>query len=156
MRKKIPLNRLKKKAWAIFSHHMRKRYADEDGTVKCVTCKWVGHYTKCNLGHFQHGHSKLTFMDERNVHIQCVACNLYKSGNLIAYYDFMRTKYGQDTIDALRELSHQIWKPTRQDLEDIIRRYRPQIGEADCVDGHREISEKDKVFSLPAKIEKCK
>ncbi len=65
----------------------------------------------------------MTFMDERNVHPQCISCNLYKSGNLIEYSIFMKEKYGWEVVDELRALSKQIWKPTRDDLEAIINKY---------------------------------
>jgi hypothetical protein len=121
-RKKLPsIKTLKAKAWKTFSAYVRKR----DG--KCVTCGAGAE----NAGHFIHGHGKPTFFDERNCHGQCVRCNLYLSGNLIEYAAFMKSKYGWETVDALRELSHQVVKFGREYYEDIINRYK--IGEKEAI-----------------------
>lgn len=124
MKKLIPLPRLKRKAWKTFSLWVRNRGADRDGYNHCVTCDFEFPIKELNAGHFIHGHTKATFMVEENVHPQCVKCNHFLSGNLLEYTEFMRKKYGQDTIDHLRELRHQIWKPSRTDLEAIIEKYK--------------------------------
>lgn len=160
-RKKLPsMKGLKAKAWKVFSAWVKRRDMI-GGIIICITCGSQVLPGDANSSHFIHGHSKPTFFDERNVHSSCVRCNLYLSGNLVEYAAFMQKKYGWETIDALRELSHQVVKPTREFYQEIIvrykakvkeidERYRPQIGEADCVDSHREISEKAKVISPPA------
>lgn len=127
MKKKPSISRLKKKLWEIFSKWVRLRDADIYGIVGCVTCGKRDLWVEMQAGHFIHGHSKVTFLDERNVHPQCVKCNHYLSGNLIEYSEFMRRTYGQDTIDALREIRHQIWKPSRQELEELIEHYKGLI-----------------------------
>jgi hypothetical protein len=98
-----------------------------DGWQKCITCGKQNHWKEFHAGHFIHGHSKATFLLEENVHPQCVRCNHFLSGNLIEYTEFMRKTYGQDTIDHLRELSHQIWKPSRMELEELIEKYKGEI-----------------------------
>lgn len=118
------ISSLKKKAWRLFSIWIRQRGMDENGINVCITCGVKVHWTKMNASHFIHGHSKPTFFDDRNVHGSCIRCNLYLSGNLIEYSNFMKNKYGWDTVDALRELSEQVWKPSRQELQDIIERYK--------------------------------
>lgn len=126
--RKISAKGLKKKAWKVFSLWVRKRNCDPMGYSMCVTCGAVALPKDLNAGHFIHGHSKITFMDDRNVHPQCIRCNMYLSGNLIEYAAYMKKTYGWETVDALRELSHQIWKPTRDDLEAIIKKYSVDHG----------------------------
>lgn len=124
-RKKLrKLSSLKKEAWRVFSENIRRKSADSDGLITCITCNSKVHWKNANASHFIHGHSKLTFMDDRNVHASCIRCNLYLSGNLVEYSNFMKNKYGWETVDALRELSKQIWKPSREELREIIERYK--------------------------------
>ena len=75
-------------------------------------------------GHFIHGKNKATYLEEDNVHPQCVKCNLYLSGNLLEYYPFMEKKYGTIRIEELKN-AHQkdhIWK--RTDLEGLLNKYK--------------------------------
>lgn len=129
--RKISTRNLKKKAWVVFARWIRTKGMNTSGYVICVTCGVSGLPGSMNAGHFIHGHSKMTFLDERNVHVQCIRCNLYLSGNLIEYSNFMKTKYGWDVVDILRELSHKIWKPSRTELEDIITIYENKLSGID-------------------------
>lgn len=123
-RKKLkPISSLKKKVWRVFSEWVRKRDSDENGYITCCTCSARIHWKEANSSHFLHGHSKATFLDPRNVNASCIRCNLYLHGNLVEYAAFMKARYGWETIDALRELSKETWKPSRQDLEELIQKY---------------------------------
>lgn len=123
------ISSIKKKLWKLFSTYIRQRGMNDRGLNRCISCGEVGHWTTGNAGHFYHGHSKLTFMDERNVHYQCVRCNLYLSGNLIPYSEFMRKEYGPDIIEVLRESHNRIWKPSRQELANLIEYYKSKVKE---------------------------
>lgn len=118
------ISSLKKKAWKVFSQYIRRRNENLDGNVMCVTCDKWGHWKTMHAGHFIHGHSKPSFFEENNVHVQCVKCNHFLSGNLLEYRDFMAKEYGEEAIELLRGLSKAIWKPTRDELEGIIERYK--------------------------------
>lgn len=117
------ISALKKQAWRVFSEWIRRREADKDGYLSCITCGTKVHWKDSNASHFLHGHSKPTFFEPRNVHGSCIRCNLYLSGNLIEYTRFMIDRYGLAVVDELRALSKQIYKPSRQDLEAIIEKY---------------------------------
>ena len=115
-------------AKAAFNKHIRERdvpgFHPFDGkTNTCVTCKERLPMKKLNAGHFFHGKCWMSAMDERNVWPQCITCNKYKHGNLIEYSEFLRDLYGDEIIDILRELRHIPWKPKRQNLLDIIKKY---------------------------------
>ena len=124
MKKKPPISRLKRKAWGAFSEWIRKRGMDDKGFNSCVTCGKRDFWKNFHAGHFYHGKNSMSAMDERNVWCQCPKCNTYLHGNLIEYSEFLRGKYGEGIIEILRELKHQIFKPTRQELEDLIERYK--------------------------------
>ena len=133
MRKKPSMSRMRKLAWGQFSLYVRRKDADKNGIVSCVTCGAKGHYTKMHAGHFIHGVTKQTYLDERNVHPQDVKCNMYLSGNLIEYTAYMRTRYGWETIDHLRELSHQVIKHNREYYETIINLYKNLLEQLDGI-----------------------
>ena len=122
-RKKLPISRLKNKAWDVVSKWVRFTAANEHGIVLCVTCDSKHFWKDIQAGHFIHGHAKPTFLVLMNVHPQCVQCNHFKSGNLEKYREFMVKQYGEGSVEALRQLSHKIWKPTRDELEGIITKY---------------------------------
>lgn len=122
--RKLPINRLKKKAWKVTSNHVRKNAADKDGLVACVTCGARNHWKNMHAGHYIHGHSKPTFLVVENVHPQCVRCNHFLSGNLLEYNDFMLKKYGQGKVEELRKLSKQVIKYDRSYYELIIEMYK--------------------------------
>lgn len=122
-RKLLKIKRLHGKAWGVFSEWVRRRN-EKNGLSECVSCKKKENWKTLNAGHFYHGKHWLSGMDERNVWPQCRQCNMYKSGNLIEYSEFLRKEYGPEIIDVLRELRHTSWKPTRQELEEIIAKYQ--------------------------------
>lgn len=130
-RKKLhKLSVLKREAWKWFSLWVRKR--ETISAAICVTCGSFDYPEKMNAGHFIHGHSKPTFFDERNVHIQCVRCNLYLSGNLVEYAVYMQKRYGWETVNELRELSHQVIKFDRNYYEGIILKYKRLVESLDA------------------------
>jgi hypothetical protein len=116
---------LKKKVWTAFSLHIRKKYADWRGYETCVTCGKKDHYKNLQAGHFIQGRHNQVLFDERNVHPQCVKCNVFKSGNLVEYYGFMLKTYGQDVIDELRKLDKKNKQFTIKELEKLLKKYKP-------------------------------
>jgi len=92
----------KKKAWALFSEKIRRRGADHNGFNFCVTCGKIAHWKDLQAGRFIDGRNNSILFDERGVHPQCLACNIFKSGNKVEYFRFMQEKYGDKVIDELR------------------------------------------------------
>lgn len=65
----------------------------------CVTCGKTVFCDKANGGHFV-GRTCLPLRwDERNVHCQCVHCNLYQNGAYLEYSQWFIKKYGQKVFD---------------------------------------------------------
>lgn len=123
MRKRT-LKGLHSEAWKRFSEFIRQREADDEGYTHCVTCGKRDHWTAMQAGHFLRGKTRRTYLDERNVHVQCVRDNHYLSGNLIEYTLYMQDRYGPQIIDKLKALNKQIWKPKREELEALIAKYK--------------------------------
>lgn len=124
MRKLLKINKLREKAWRVFSEYIRRKNANPDGYTECITCGKMVFWKQIHASHFIHGHVKPTFLEESNVHPGCVVCNLYKSGNLIPYYEFMVKTYGQQEIERLKQLSHAVFKPSRDYYDNLISKYQ--------------------------------
>ena len=123
-KRKSTMPRLKVRAWDALSKWIRIKAADPSGIVRCVTCGSRHFWKDIQGGHYIHGHSKPTYMVEMNVHSQCVRCNHHLSGNLQKYQEFMLKTYGAEKVEDLRQLSHKIYKPTRDELEALIEKYK--------------------------------
>ena len=80
------ISSLMKKASKVFKKYIRTHDFDKNGVISCITC---GSTNSIQAGHFIHGITKQTGLMEENVHPQCKRCNLFLSGNLIPYYEYM-------------------------------------------------------------------
>lgn len=65
----------------------------------CVTCGATLPCDKLQGGHFCPRACYPLRWDERNVHPQCVRCNLYKNGAYIEYSQWFIKQYGQKLFD---------------------------------------------------------
>ena len=126
--KKLPkLKNRKKLAWSLFSEWTRRKWADANGFITCISCGAKVHWKEANASHWRHGHSVKSFMMEENVNPSCVKCNLYLSGNLGEYTLWMLNKYGENTINAIRAAGREIYNPSRQELENLIIEYKTKL-----------------------------
>lgn len=122
-RAKLPsLRSLLRRLDQVFSIYIRTRGA-VNGVARCVTCSWSGPVANCHAGHFIKRQHTSTRYDERNVHPQCVSCNLYKSGNLIEYYEFMLKAYGPEVIAELRALQRTPKRLRRPEVMELLARF---------------------------------
>jgi hypothetical protein len=114
--------KLKDKAWKLFSEWIRRRDADLDGYVSCVTCKkraqWKG--DGMQAGHFISGRTLSLLFDHRNCHTQCYGCNVGRNGSYVEYFIYMEERYGRKVIDELRRLKYQSKKYGIGDYERLI------------------------------------
>lgn len=95
----------KKRLWEVFSEYIRKKYADHTGNVVCVTCGAVKHWKQIHAGHYiAKSMGSAIYFHEQNVHPQCVACNLWRRGNLTLYALFLRKTYGTEILEQLDAL----------------------------------------------------
>lgn len=132
-KRKPSLAGLKKKAWKLFSEWVRRRYASASGKVVCVTCGHVDHWKVMQAGHFFPKSRGLAYyFYEKNVHVQCVVCNMFKAEQAkIDYTVFMTNKYGDGVIDELEALSRNPAKYYRSDYEAMIEEYKQRLENLD-------------------------
>jgi len=109
-------------AQQVFNKYIRLR----DKNNKCISCNQKP--KKENAGHFfnANNHWSVRF-DERNVHLQCEACNTYLSGNLIQYRENLINKLGAEEFESLSEEATKTRKFTIEELKEIIDTYKKKI-----------------------------
>lgn len=129
MRKKPSLSSLEKKLDGIFSIYIRRRSADEGGTVSCVTCEKLMHWERdgAQAGHFVKRSHRATRWRETNVHVQCVACNRYRNGMEAEHGKFIIDTYGLAEHHDLLSCKHTVKKFTRADLVEMISTYKQKL-----------------------------
>jgi len=109
---------LHKKAWALFSLHIRLKYADCDGMVRCFCCGALKHYKQMHASHFFHG--RLDFSED-NIYPTCPQCNTFRSGNLAIYAERL-VAMGVDLVKLRREA--ETIKYSCSDLKKLIEKYK--------------------------------
>ena len=121
--------KLKEKAWKLFSEWIRRRDADKDGYVTCVTCGKRAHWKGEGMqaGHFIAGRTLSLLFDYRNCHAQCYADNVGRNGSYVEYFVYMEERYGREVIDELRQLKHQSRKYGIWDYEMLIEELKESI-----------------------------
>lgn len=121
----VTVQDLMKLAQQVFNKYIRLR----DKGKPCISClKPLG--TKYDCGHFYSagGHYSVRF-DERNCAAQCVTCNQHKHGNLLMYRENLLGKLGYEEFERLSADAMQTRKYTREELKEIIEKYKKKIKE---------------------------
>ncbi len=117
--------KLKKKFDAIFSQFIRRKYADENGMVKCYTCTTIKHWKEIQNGHWIPRNNLATRFSEDNCRPQCVGCNMFQKG-MPDVFAVNLIKEGIDIV-ALQQTRYSIFKIDRQWYLDKIVYYENLI-----------------------------
>src|SRR5258708_36355016 len=104
----------------VFSEFIRRKAADQDGMVRCVTCQKEMSWQKSEAGHFWKRQHKNTRWDPRNSHPQCFRCNHMRGGAEAEYSAFILDTYGQAGFNDLLYQHRQIKKWKREEIESLI------------------------------------
>ncbi len=108
----------------VYSLYIRRKYASENDLVECVSCNLSYDIKAIQNGHYISRARYATRWLDKNCHPQCMRCNVFLNGNYPAYTRFMIRTYGPEVIDELLELSQEIPKLTRGELEFLIAKYK--------------------------------
>jgi hypothetical protein len=111
----MPYPKLMKHASVVFNAWIRRRDKNE-----CVCCGTTKNPT---AGHLITAGKKSTKFSELNTHCQCAKCNFLHEHFPERYTQWFIRHYGVEVYDQLIFDSNQIKKFTREELEEIIRRY---------------------------------
>tara|TARA_R110000824_G_scaffold114536_1_gene265169 strand:+ start:248 stop:655 length:408 start_codon:yes stop_codon:yes gene_type:complete len=105
------ISKLKKELDKWFSLYIRLRDATDEGLVQCFTCNKVSHYKSgMQNGHFQSRKHLATRWDEENCQVQCVGCNMFKSGEQYKFAINLDAKYGEGTAEELERIARKTVK----------------------------------------------
>jgi hypothetical protein len=127
-KKHITISKLEKKLDAVFSKYIRKRDSI-DGFARCFTCRKFAPISKMHAGHYHSRTEKAIRWNEKNVHAQCVSCNLFKEGNKPQYTLRLIDKYGRGILDELETKRVLGKKPDRLELLAMIEEYKQKLNE---------------------------
>jgi hypothetical protein len=122
---KVTLPKLIERATKYFNLFIRKRDS-EDGWFQCISCGDHKSLDAIQAGHYlSAGHNGAVRFDERNVHGQCIRCNMYLSGNLLPYRENLIQKIGLCEVEAITQKSQMRgFKWDRFALIDLIEEYK--------------------------------
>jgi hypothetical protein len=136
LKKLVPLPRLKKRLWKIFSEYVRRKDVDENGFGVCISCGTMKHWKEAQAGHYHAGSvcGLDLFFDPRNVNFQCVGCNLFRHGNLAQYALALKKKHGPTILEDLDSMRG-ICKWSRGKFEEMIETYKQKLKELENKDG---------------------
>ena len=124
---KKTISKLKKELDKWFSLYIRLRDANEYGMVQCFTCGKVGHYKTGGMqnGHFQsRKHLATRFSEDGNCEVQCIGCNIFRSGEQYLFSLRLDAKYGEGRAEELEHLARSTFKISRVEYEEQIRYYK--------------------------------
>ena len=118
------IQKLMSKAQYYFNRWVRER----DKGQNCISCgkpprkKNAGHYHSAN------NYRGIRF-DPLNVHLQCEPCNNNLSGNTIEYRKGLIKKIGLKKVKELEERAHVKKEWTREELKEIVEKYKKKYKE---------------------------
>lgn len=120
---KSTIGTYKKTVWKSCSAYVKVRDCDEDGLVKCCTCRTILsiYDSNCHAGHFVNSRCNSVLFDDAIIHPQCDKCNMFNHGQQARYGFFLKKKYGYDDL-ILEELllqKNKIKKFTMTELKEI-------------------------------------
>ena len=119
--------RLKREADSVFSQWVRRKDADSEGLVCCVTCGQKEPWKQMQCSHFISRVHLATRFDERNAHPGCYSCNVLRRGNVGEYALFLTRTYGPQVLQELVDKKRESVKYTRSDLESLIASYKARL-----------------------------
>ena len=112
-----------KKLDTVFSQYIRTRTADHKGTVECYTCGKKDHWKKMQCGHFQSRKYYSTRWNEDNCQVQCVGCNMFKSGEQYKFGLKLNKDYGENKAEKLFLLAKKTKKFHNFEILEMIEKY---------------------------------
>ena len=122
------ISKLKKELDKWFSLYIRLRDATDTGLCQCFTCGKVAHYkTGMQCGHFQSRKHLTTRWGLKNCQVQCVGCNMFKSGEQYKFSIALDSKYGEGTAEELEILSRGTLKITRVEYKIFVSYYKSAV-----------------------------
>ena len=118
---------LKAKLDRIFSEYIRLRDADNNGMVRCISCRNIEHWKNVDCGHFVNRSHTSTRFNEKNCNAQCRRCNRFDEGNNIGYMKGLIKKYGASVLEELEVLKYQESHLSEFEYKVLIEHYTKEV-----------------------------
>lgn len=96
---------------------------------RCISCREIKPKSQMNAGHFIPGDKRFwaTKFHPKNVHGQCIQCNLHMHGNLAEYRKSLVEKYGEVEVLKIEALKHTGRKPRDYERIEIMERIKSDM-----------------------------
>jgi len=143
-RKKATLSSLKKKAWKLFSEWIRRKDADEGGTVECYTSGKLMHWKEAHAGHAIPGRHNAVLFDADIVKPQSPVDNIWKGGQYHIFATKLIKEHGLEWWERKLVESRRVVKYTAADLEDLIEDLKQKLKSLDERDPRADRSEESR------------
>lgn len=127
-KKQKSVSKLKKELDALFSQYIRRKYANQDGFVRCYTCSQQKHWKEMQCGHFASRSYLSTRFLEENCRVQCLGCNFYGKGQIGVFANRLE-KEEAGTVARLYKLSQELTKWGTKDYEAKIEEYKLKLNQ---------------------------
>jgi hypothetical protein len=111
----------------VFGEWIRRKDANGNGIVRCVTCGASGHYGEMDAGHFWKRQHQATRFDPRNSHVQCTWCNRFRGGAEAEHSAYIIREYGLEVFEDLERRHTEIKKWTKDEIESLLAYYLEQL-----------------------------
>ena len=111
----------------LFSEFIRRRDADENGYIRCISCGRIVHWKDADAGHYVNRSVNSLRYDEKNVNAQCRHCNRFLEGNGIGYNHGLVEKYGDGVIEYLRIKKNNYCKLGQFEINALAEEYRKKL-----------------------------
>jgi len=121
--KKKTYAQLKRELDKIFSEYIRLKNS-KDLICTCYTCGKRANWKEMQAGHYVPRNWLSLRWDERNVHVQCVGCNVFKKGNMDEYSIKLKQQYGARILETLNKEKYRLVKYSALDLRKRIDLYK--------------------------------
>ena len=119
--KKPTVAKLKKEADRLYSIKLRQSASNSRGFVKCYTCPVTKNWKEMQCGHYESRSNNATRFEPKNTKVQCVGCNLFKSGNKTVFALNLVKEYGQGVLGELRKKAQSVKQFNIKELQGMIK-----------------------------------
>jgi len=110
---------------ATFNTYIRMRDAKDN----CISCDTPMANRKGDASHFYATTYSFLRFNEDNVHLSCVPCNQFKSGNIHEYRPRLIKKIGLEKVEWLDNNAHNKLDLPIIEIQELIKKYKNKIAE---------------------------
>lgn len=122
-------NTSKTKLDRIFSEYIRRRDADKNGNIICISCGKIIDWKQSDCGHYINRRHNALRYDEKNCNAQCRSCNRFDEGNIQGYRKGLIKKYGIKEVESLEIRKHNHCKLGEFEIKILTQEYKKKLKE---------------------------